>query len=405
MSQTNKLQQIIKDTASEMENLGYSKSSMRHYHEVWDRYLKFTRQNDIDQHDMDQFLSECYGFSHDCKSLTRHQRGAIRAMNVLTYFAKFSKIYIRFPIANPRNKQTPFDANLDEFIATLRESDYSPSTIHTHERVVYRFLQSLRDNDVQSLSDINTAHITSFILEIAGHRGKVSYELGSMRAFFRYLYKNRLHSNDLTLFVPASNNLKSREHLPSVWDIDDIREILKSIDVMNPVGKRDYAMILLAIRLGLRVSDIKNLKFHDIDWDKETITVVQSKTKEPLTLPLFEDIGAALVDYLRNSRPISDQPFVFLSLRAPYHPLSRDNHLHQVLNKYILRSGISVTVDKSHGMHSMRHTLASRLLKQGTPLTVISGILGHRDSNATAAYLRIDVEQLRSCTLNLEVQS
>ena len=201
--------------------------------------------------------------------------------------------------------------------------------------------------------------------------------------------------------MPASNKLKRREHLPSVWNADDIQSILQCIDTGNPVGKRDYAMILLAIQLGMRGSDIKNLKFRDIDWDKETITVVQAKTKEPVALPLVEDVGMALIDYLKNSRPISDQPYVFLALRAPYNPLSHDNHLHQVLNKYINRSGVTVTADKSHGMHSMRHTLASRLLKQGTPLPVISGILGHRDSNTTAEYLRVDVEQLRSCTLDL----
>lgn len=375
---------------------------MQHYQEVWNRYLKYTARTDINRHNMKQFLSECYGISADTKP-TRYQRGAIRAMNVLTYYAEFKKIYIRFPLATPLNTQTPFDSILAGFTGMLKESGYASSTIHTHERVITRFQQFLRDDDVQSVQDISTANITSFILEITGHRGKASYELGSLRIFFRYLYRNGLHENDLALFVPASNKLKSREYLPSVWNADDIQSILQCIDTENPVGKRDYAIILLAIRLGLRGSDIKNLKFRDIDWDKETITVVQVKTKEPVALPLVDDVGMALIDYLKNSRPVSGQPYIFLALRAPYNPLSHNNHLHQVLNKYINRSGVTVTADKSHGMHSMRHTLASRLLKQGTPLPVISGILGHRDSNTTAEYLRVDGEQLRSCTLDLEV--
>ena len=112
----------------------------------------------------------------------------------------------------------------------------------------------------------------------------------------------------------------------------------------------------------------------------------------------------ALIDYLREGRPVSSEPHVFLALRAPYQPLSRDNHLHQVLNKYIRRSGVVLYVDQAHGMHSLRHTLASALLEQGTPLPVISGIFGHRDSNTTMEYLRISVEQLRSCTLEMEVR-
>jgi integrase/recombinase XerD len=251
---------------------------------------------------------------------------------------------------------------------------------------------------------IGTEHISSFILEITGHRSKVSYELNSLRVFFHYLYQNGLHDTDLTLFLPASNKLKSREHLPSVWEKDDIVSILSCIDRGNPTGKRDYAIILLALRLGLRGSDIKGLKLSEINWEQDTITIVQQKTKEPIALPLSAEVGFAIVDYLKNARPISRQPYVFLALRAPYNPLPQDNHLHQVLNKYIKKAGIIITVDRSHGMHSMRHTLASKLLKQRTPLPVISGILGHRDSNVTAEYLRVDIDQLRSCTLGLEVQ-
>jgi len=405
MNETQKLKQLMENTTSEMEKLGYSKSSMKHYHEVWNRYLKYTVDTDINWHDMEQFLFELYGISSDANLLTRYQRGAIRAMNVLVYYAEFKKIYIRFPLSKPLNVQTPFDSVLLAFVAMLKDSGYANSTIHTHERVIIRFLQFIRDNDVKSVNDISTANITSFLLGITGHRGKVSYELGSLRKFFGYIYRNGLHNNDLTLFVPASNKLRSREHLPSVWSTNDVQSILQCIDTGNPIGKRDYAMILLAIKLGLRGSDIKSLMFHNIDWDKETITVVQTKTKEPVALPLFEDVGMALIDYLRNGRPVSDQPYIFLALRAPYNPLPSNNHLHQVLNKYINRSGILVTADKSHGMHSMRHTLATRLLKQGTPLPVISAILGHRDSTTTAEYIRVDVEQLRLCTLDLEVLS
>lgn len=99
MNETQNLQQLMGDTASEMEKLGYSKSSMCHYHEVWNRYLKYTVCTDIIRHDMEQFLSECYGISADTNPPTRYQRGAIRAINVLAYYAEFGKIYIRFPLA------------------------------------------------------------------------------------------------------------------------------------------------------------------------------------------------------------------------------------------------------------------------------------------------------------------
>lgn len=402
-NQNNSLCQLMTDAAAEMKRLGYTEKSLKHYWTVWKRYLKFTSIDRIERSDMDTFLKKMYSYVEGGDT-TRYQRTAIRALNVLEYFAEYRKIYIRFPVTAPTNVETPFDSILSAFISTLKECGYAKATIHTHERVVNRFLHFLKYEGLASINKLDEKHISRFMLEITGHRGKISYESGSLRKFFRYLHHEGFVEKDYSLFIPASNRLRCREHLPTVWEKDDVSRILKCIDTGNPVGKRDYAMILLAIRLGLRGSDIKNLRFSDINWEADTITITQVKTKEQVIFPLLADVGKALLDYLMNSRPISNEPYIFLALRAPYNPLPSENHLHQVLNKYIIRSGISITADKSHGMHSMRHTLASRLLKQGTPLPVISGILGHRDSNATAEYLRVDTEQLRSCTLMLEVR-
>lgn len=390
--------------ASEMEKLGYSSNSMKHYWVVWNRYLKFTNEATVNRTDMDSFLADKYGIDTQSRKPTRYQRTALRAMNVLEYYSKTGKIYIRFPLADPAPVDNRLTPAIERFVLWMRENGYAETTIHTHERVAGRFLDSAASYGLEDTDSLDVSHISNFIMEITGHRGKVSYELNSLRVFFRYLHRNGMTTEDLALFIPASNRLRIREHLPSVWEEDDVSAILQCVDRDNPVGKRDYAMILLAVRLGLRGSDIKKLCFSDIDWEKETLTVTQQKTKELLILPLTNELGMALIDYLREGRPVSSEPYIFLALRAPYQPLSKGNHLHQVLNKYIRRSGVVLYADQAHGMHSLRHTLASKLLKQGTPLPVLSGILGHRDSNTTMEYLRIDVEQLRPCTLEIEVQ-
>lgn len=394
----------MEHAASEMEKLGYSSNSMKHYWEVWNRYLKFTNENTVNRTDMDSFLADQYGIDTHSRKLTRYQRNALRAMNVLEYYSKTEKIYIRFPLADPAPIDNRLTPAVERFVLWMRENGYAETTIHTHERVARRFLDSAASYGLEDTASLDASHISNFIMEITGHRGKVSYELNSLRVFFRYLHRNGMTTKNPGLFIPASNRLRIREHLPAVWKEEDVSAILQCVDRGNPVGKRDYAMILLAVRLGLRGSDIKKLCFSDIDWEKETLTVTQQKTKELLILPLTNEIGMALIDYLREGRPVSSEPHVFLALRVPYQPLSRDNHLHQVLNKYIRRSGIVLYADQAHGMHSLRHTLASALLEQGTPLPVISGILGHRDSNTTMEYLRISVEQLRSCTLEMEVR-
>ena len=404
MTHENNLRHLMERAASEMEKLGYSSNSMKHYWEVWNRYLKFTNENTVNRTDMDSFLADQYGIDTHSRKLTRYQRNALRAMNVLEYYSKTEKIYIRFPLADPAPIDNRLTPAVERFVLWMRENGYAETTIHTHERVARRFLDSAASYGLEDTASLDASHISNFIMEITGHRGKVSYELNSLRVFFRYLHRNGMTTKNPGLFIPASNRLRIREHLPAVWKEEDVSAILQCVDRGNPVGKRDYAMILLAVRLGLRGSDIKKLCFSDIDWEKETLTVTQQKTKELLILPLTNEIGMALIDYLREGRPVSSEPHVFLALRAPYQPLSRDNHLHQVLNKYIRRSGIVLYADQAHGMHSLRHTLASALLEQGTPLPVISGILGHRDSNTTMEYLRISVEQLRSCTLEMEVR-
>ncbi|HJA56202.1 MAG TPA: site-specific integrase [Candidatus Bacteroides intestinigallinarum] len=404
MKHENNLRLLMEHTAFEMERLGYSANSMKHYWEVWHRYLKFTNEDTVNRTDMDSFLADKYGIDIHFQKFTRYQRTALRAMNVLEYFSKTGKIYIRFPLSNPVPIDNRFIPVVERFVLWMRETGYAETTIHTHERVVRRFLDSAVSYGLEDIASIDAAHISNFIMEITGHRGKATYELNSLRVFFRYLYRSGMVTEKPALFIPASNRLRIREHLPSVWEDEDVSAILQCVDRGNPVGKRDYAMILLAVRLGLRGSDIKKLCFSDIDWEKETLTVTQQKTKELIVLPLTNEIGTALIDYLKAGRPVSSEPYIFLALRAPYTPLSKDNHLHHVLNKYIKRSGITLCADKAHGMHSMRHTLASRLLEQGTPIPVISGILGHRDSSTTMEYLRIDVEQLRSCTLEMEVR-
>ena len=167
---------------------------------------------------------------------TRYQRTALRAMNVLEHFSRTGKIHIRFPVVSPPPMDSGFSAVLKSFVCWLHESDHAASTIHVHERVVARFLDSVVSQGLKEISSVNTGHVSTFILEITAHRGKVSYELNSLRVFFRYLYQEELIPEDLILFLPATNRLSILEHLPSIWGAGDVEAILRCIDRGNPVG-------------------------------------------------------------------------------------------------------------------------------------------------------------------------
>lgn len=177
------------------------------------------------------------------------------------------------------------------------------------------------------------------------------------------------------------------------------RNLSYFIEFLGPVGKRDYAILLLATRLGLRASDICRLEFDHLDWDHNVIAFIQYKTKKSIELPLLTDVGEAIVNYLRYGRPISGHSEIFLSARPPYRPMFRWG-INGVISRIMRESGVDISKRK-FGPHAMRHSLASRLLANGVSLPVISESLGHESSLSTMEYLRVDLSSLMKCALDV----
>jgi integrase len=191
--------------------------------------------------------------------------------------------------------------------------------------------------------------------------------------------------------------------IPSVWDQDLVIRLLSSVDRSSAKGKRDYAILLLSCRLGLRAGDIRTLKLEQLHWDDSTLEVVQAKTGTKLILPLTDEVGGALIDYLQSGRPQVAHREVFLKVSSPFDPFTTNNNLHHVISYWCLLSGISFKTPHKRGLHSLRHTLATRLLENGTPFTTISEILGHTTLESTRIYAKADVEALRTVALDPEV--
>ncbi len=151
----------------------------------------------------------------------------------------------------------------------------------------------------------------------------------------------------------------------------------------------------------MRVGDIRTLKLDQLDWEDSIIEVEQSKTGTPLRLPLTSEVGEALIDYLKSGRPQSIHREVFLKVNPPFDPFT-GNNLHHIVKYWRLLAGIRFRAPQKRGFHSLRHTLATRLLQKGTPLTTIAEILGHTSLESTRIYAKADVETLRSVALDPE---
>jgi len=230
----------------------------------------------------------------------------------------------------------------------------------------------------------------------------VEFTLCGIRVFLRFLHTEKYLSEDLSGHLPCVQT-RRQIRIPSVWEHGDLLKLLDVIDRGNPCGKRDYAMILLVARLGLRSIDVKRLTFSNLKWEENRIELMQSKTHEPVSLPLLKDVGWAIIDYLKNGRPTSDSPCVFLRHLAPVEPFSDEDHLSQIIVKYIRMAKLPLSGKKKVGMHSLRHTLATALLEQHVPIQEIADILGHQDTDTTSIYLKSSLKLLRECSLNPEM--
>jgi integrase len=229
----------------------------------------------------------------------------------------------------------------------------------------------------------------------------VAVIVSDVRSFLRFLTMRDILQKDLSAELPKIRVPRDAT-IPSVWDQELIVRLLGAVDRSSAKGKRDYAIFLLACRLGLRAGDIRTLKLDNLRWVDSTIEIIQAKTGEPLSLPLSSEIGEALIDYLRWGRPQTTHREVFLKVKPPFDPFSENNRFYDIVRHWRRLAGITFRSPQKRGIHSLRHTLATRLLENGTPLTTIAEILGHSSLESTRIYAKADVEALRGVALDLE---
>ena len=247
--------------------------------------------------------------------------------------------------------------------------------------------------DIHDLNKITAKDISEFITCTLPYSKKSVYRnLRFLKGLFRAIYFEELTDKDYSKEMPKLY-FKDADFSPPVWTEDEINRILNAVDQGSPIGKRDYAMLLLVARTGIRNSDLRRLKLTDINWDTKEISFEQYKAKQPLTLPLLEDVGWAIIEYLKNGRPKTDCPNVFVTHNKPYVEFKS---CYYRLKEYLNDAGITVNQDKNIGVHSLRHTLVNRLLEENVPTDTISAILGHGSPESINNYLHTDIKTLNN---------
>jgi site-specific recombinase XerD len=283
------------------------------------------------------------------------------------------------------------------FVQTHR--GLAAKTTRTYTQKLSAFAQYLQGVGITELNRVTPAHIREFYENANNNAPRRSYG-STLRVFFRWAAAQGWLSDSLCDAVPRPRQYRYVS-LPDVLGQTDVDRILAAVDRSTPLGRRDYAILTLAVRYGLRPCDIRQLTLDAIDWREARIALRQVKTGRPLILPLLPDVADALSAYLLDGRPLSTSRTVFLRHCAPFEPFAAENNLATIMRDALRRAGLANRTGH-RGLYLFRHTLATRLLASGNPLKAIADVLGHASTLTTYGYTRVEVAGLRSVAISEE---
>ena len=402
------LNNLIIQAKEAIKPIGHSSSTLYQYGLVWDELSSFFETN-----------AQQYYLEELAEHFVKNSKTELDNCSIKIWKHKLRRlsVIILNEVYSTGNYQWKYhcqDTNhaLDDgfkqahllYRSELIRSGKGEGTRHLYETVARQFLIYLQSENVKELSSLCLSGVADFIPYISEQYQATSMRtvLNALRFFLKFLHQSKLCDADLVRAVICN---ASRKHavIPTFTRQEE-NKLLSSIDRSSCIGKRNYAMVLLAMRTGLRSIDIIKLKMSSIDWRSNTISVVQNKNGRSLCLPLFDDVGNALADYILNARPQSNEPYVFLRNRIPHRKLAGSSACYSISCSVMKNAGIrqSEKEPQRKGFHIFRHSLAARMLSQEVPLSVISSTLGHASMSSSKVYLSTDAEHLKACALSLK---
>jgi site-specific recombinase XerD len=275
----------------------------------------------------------------------------------------------------------------------VRERGLTSATVKNYLPTVHVFLTERFGTETIELERLVAQDANQFILRHAQHLSRTRAKLlvTALRSFLRFLYQRGDIPIDLaSALLPVMHWRLSG--LPKSLAPEQVNSMLDSCDRSTVIGRRDYAILLLLARLGLRAGEVVALTLDDLDWDKGIVTVPgKGQRREPLPLP--HEVGEALVGYLQDGRPLCNTRCLFVRISAPHRGFTGAAAICDVVRRALVRAGIDPPFK---GSHMLRHSLATEMLRCGASLEDIGQILRHRHPETTQIYAKVDLEALRA---------
>ena len=381
-----------------MVNDGYSESRISRIKGRMNKLLKYLSDNNLNEINEDivvRFIKNTYNLDY-YNPINNNQLDIIKYFKNLLEFKNtgdYIKHHSKILISNDR-----FYDIYKEYEGYLNTKNIESITKKCKLIKTKLFFNSL--TDIDDISNLKKIHCYNFINNLdysLRYKEELTYEV---RRIIDWLYdNNKIDYDGHSLFLRIVG--QSRSNLISYYNNDEIERLLKSVDITTSIGKRDYLILSILVYLGLRISDVVELKLSDINWNLNTISIVQQKTQNNLILPLIDEVKYPLLDYLKNARKDVDEDYIFITNNAPIGKYNSKGFWH-IVTKYMDKANIDYT-NKHHGTHSLRYSLASNLLKDNIPITTISSVLGHSTIKTTQKYLTIDTNNLKELSLEVNL--
>ena len=373
---------------------GYAPSSLIYDHSACRHFVIWLHRSRVPMAKVDRIVLDRF-LAHDClcpgsfRSLVERSDPRNRYVRPIEHFMAFLVARGRMPDTLSVSGNAP-GREFDAFRAWLqRDRGAGVSTIDQHVREIAMLLPALGDDASRyEAALIRDVLLRRFAEVSCAGAAKVTT---SMRMYLRFLASSGESSPGLIGAVPTAARWRLAS-LPRYLPADDIESVIASCDVATPLGMRDRAILLLLARLALRAGDVAALRLGDLDWRRARLHV-SGKSRRRVGLPLPQDAGDALLDYIEHARPRIDEDKVFIRSLAPYRPFADGDAVGAVAARALKRAGVDGA--NGRGAHVFRHSAATNLLRSGVSLEIITALLRHRSQDTTAIYAKVDLPMLQ----------
>ena len=394
------LKQLIQLCNQELIDREYTFVHHKKINDAWDElshWMNVRGRTDFNESIGYQYCNEVFGATV-LSGIAKSDRRRLRAVRMLISYQRDGDFEYRTPTISYRF-EGPSGECMNEYLNYLRDTACLSEDTISNKRHYLLALNTYLEERKIILDNLDIDTITDFFAQ-------QNYTLASkhncnsaLRLFLRHAYDFGMMDIDRSFCILPDNYSRQRK-LPTTYKEEEIRCLIGAVERASSIGKRDYLILLLASEYGWRSSDIVNLCFDQIDWDRNTINVDQHKTGVFEVYPLLSSVGNAIIDYLKNGRPKTNAPEIIVAGECSKKgkKLSEPT-IHSIVTKYMSKANISNWNGKKHGPHSLRHSLASNLLKKNVSIPIISTVLGHQSTESTKVYLSIDDLHLKQCAL------